>query len=53
MTTLRLLTMGPPAQTCNETMTCPCEACVLERGARVPADNVPQPWTPRPAKRAA
>jgi hypothetical protein len=53
MTTLRLLTMGPPPQACNETMTCPCEACVLERGTRVPTGSGPQPWTPRPAKRAA
>lgn len=57
MTTLRLLTMGPSAPAaCEDTYDCPCQPCVQDReqrAANAPLRHPEQPWTPRPARRAA
>lgn len=49
---LHIVTM-PAAEACDRSMTCGCQRCVRERGARRGAPEIRQPWEPRPARRAA
>lgn len=51
---LRVIDGPPVPDVCDGSMTCGCEACVQERVARLqPRPEPMQPWTPRPARRAA